>query len=127
MQQTRSFHSLNWGSLSLILAMAPASAANTHGDLQQLTIEPDDVHEACLQLAPPQQLHYAFTATGELAFNIHYHADHQVVYPVKEHSTLQADANFTPESGQHYCLMWTNQGSSVVELSLQQEIHGTTD
>lgn len=117
----------HWASLSLILAMAPVSAANTHGDLQQLTIEPDDVHEACLQLAPPQQLHYVFTATGELAFNIHYHADHQVVYPLKEHSTLQADANFTPESGQHYCLMWTNQGSSVVELSLQQEIHDGSD
>lgn len=111
--------------------MTPASAANSHADtgggLQQLSIEPDDTHEACMQLTPPQQLHYVFKATGKLAFNIHYHADHQVLYPVAEHLTSQADANFTPESGQHYCLMWTNQGSSVVELSLQQEIHTKPD
>ena len=114
-----------------ILAMAPAWAANTHADngssLRQISIEPSDIHETCMQLTPPQRLHYAFTATDELAFNIHYHANHQAIYPLAEHLTSQANATFTPESGQHYCLMWTNQGGSVIELSLQQEILAKPD
>lgn len=126
MKPTRIFHLLHCVTFACILAATPAWAANTHADnssgLQQLSIEPGDIHETCMQLTPPQQLHYAFTATHELAFNIHYHANHQAVYPLAEHLTSQADATFTPESGQHYCLMWTNQGSSAVELSLQQEI-----
>jgi len=80
-----------------------------------------------MQLTPPQQLHYAFTATDELAFNIHYHANHQAIYPLAEHLTSQENTTFTPESGQHYCLMWTNQGDSVVELSLQQEISAKSE
>jgi|GEM_PF-6204074 len=125
MKPARIVHLLHCSTFACMLTMTPAWAANTPADnssgLQQISIEPGDIHETCMQLAPPQQLHYEFTATQELAFNIHYHANHQAIYPLAEHPASQENATFTPESGQHYCLMWTNQGNSAVELSLQQE------
>jgi hypothetical protein len=72
-------------------------------------------------LAPDQQLHYAFSATRKLDFNIHYHVDHEVFYPVSEEQVTAAEATFTAPSDQEYCLMWTNPGVADVLLSLDYE------
>lgn len=41
-------------------------------------------------LAQDQQLRYSFSAPRKLDFNIHYHADHEVLYPVSEDQILDA-------------------------------------
>jgi hypothetical protein len=78
-----------------------------------------DVYELCLVLEAGQQLDYAFTATQALAFNLHYHAEREVLYPVPEYRTLNRKAVFVAESEQEYCLMWTNEGEKKVTLSLE--------
>lgn len=94
---------------------------DSHRDRLEQVIEPDDVYELCLVLTPQQPLRYAFNATQELAFNVHYHADHEVFYPVPEHPTANAEATFTAESEQEYCLMWTNPAAEQAMLSLEYE------
>jgi len=96
-------------------------ADDSHRDHLEQAIEPDDDYELCLVLMPGQQLRYAFTATRKLVFNIHYHANHEAIYPVPEHQTAAAEATFAAESEQEYCLMWTNPYSVQVMLSLEYE------
>jgi hypothetical protein len=96
-------------------------AEDSHRDRLERTIVPDDSYELCLLLAQDQQLYYKFSAPGKLDFNIHYHADHEVFYPVSENQIMDATATYTAQSEQEYCLMWTNQGDTDVPLSLEYE------
>ena len=105
----------------LVSTVRSHGADDSHRDRLEQAIEPDDVYELCLVLTPEQQLRYAFTATHKLGFNIHYHENHEVFYPVAEHQTVAAEAIFTAASEQEYCLMWTNPGSIQVMLSLEYE------
>ena len=94
-------------------------AEDSHRDRLEQVIASDDDYELCLVLAQNQQLRYAFSAPRKLDFNIHYHADHEVFYPVSEDQVMEATATFSAQSEQEYCLMWTNQGDTDVLLSLE--------
>jgi hypothetical protein len=94
-------------------------AQDSHRDRLKQVIASDDSYELCLVLAQDQQLRYAFSAPRKLDFNIHYHADHEVFYPVSEDQILDTTATYTAQSEQEYCLMWTNQGDTDVLLSLE--------
>jgi len=96
-------------------------AEDSHRDRLELTIEADDNYELCLALVQGQQLHYAFSTTRKLDFNIHYHVDHEVFYPVSEEQFTATEATFAAQSEQEYCLMWTNPGDANVLLSLEYE------
>jgi len=94
---------------------------DSHQNRLQRTIAPDDRYELCLLLAQGQQLSYTFSASRTLDFNIHYHTDDEVFYPVYEDQVMDATATFSAQSEQEYCLMWTNQGDTDVPLSLEYE------
>ena len=96
-------------------------AEDSHQNRLQRSIPTNDSYELCLELAQGQQLRYKFSAPGKLDFNIHYHADDEVLYPVSEDQIMDATATFTAQSEQEYCLMWTNQGDADVQLSLEYE------
>ena len=96
-------------------------ADDSHQNRLEQTILPDDSYELCLVLAQDQQLRYKFNAPRKLDFNIHYHAGHEVFYPVSEEQIMEASATFSAQSGQEYCLMWTNQGDTDVLLSLEYD------
>jgi hypothetical protein len=96
-------------------------AEDSHRDRLEEIIAPNDSYELCLMLAQDQQLRYAFSAPRKLDFNIHYHADHEVIYPVSEDQIMDVTATFSAQSEQEYCLMWTNQGDTDVLLSLEYE------
>jgi hypothetical protein len=96
-------------------------AEDSHQNRLQRSIPTNDSYELCLLLAQGQQLRYKFSAPGKLDFNIHYHADDEVLYPVSEDQIMDATATFSAQSEQEYCLMWTNQGDADVQLSLEYE------
>ena len=96
-------------------------ADDRHQNRLEQTILPDDSYELCLVLAQDQQLRYKFNAPRKLDFNIHYHAGHEVFYPVSEDHITDATAMYTAQSEQEYCLMWINQGDTDVQLSLGYE------
>ncbi len=84
-------------------------------------VAPGKTKEICIRLTPQEKLHYSFTGTEKLSFNIHYHADHKVYFPVSEHLTSVEKDSFEPASKQNYCLMWTNPTSDSVELLIEYE------
>ena len=115
---------LHIASLLQPTALALGIGANEKGmntQTNQSSIAPGELHEVCMTLTPREQLRYAFTGSGKLSFNIHYHADNNVYFPVPERLTSGAKDSFTPASRQDYCLMWTNPGSDPVELHLEYE------
>ncbi len=92
-----------------------------HENRLERLIPPADSYELCLDLAQDQQLHYAFSATRKLDFNIHYHAGPEVRYPVSDKQVSAAEATFAAQSAQKYCLMWTNPGDTEARLSIEYE------
>ena len=94
---------------------------DNHQNSIERTIEPDDSYELCLLLEQDQQLHYKFNAAQRLDFNIHYHTDDEVFYPVSKDQIMDLTAMFAAPSEQEYCLMWTNKGDADAQLSLQYE------
>ena len=88
------------------------------GASEQLTLLPSELHEVCFDIAPPIKLEYDFQTSHPVQFNLHYHDEDNVLFPVPEQLTRTEQATFTPESEQVYCLMWTNTGNENIELSL---------
>ena len=71
-------------------------------------MQPGEVHELCMGLEFGKRLTYAFKSRSAMNFNIHYHEDDDVLFPVEEHLTNEKSEVFTAQSDQDYCLMWTN-------------------
>jgi hypothetical protein len=110
------------GLLGCVCCVSPVwshGAQDSRRDRLEQVIASDDSYELCLVLAQDQQLRYTFSAPRKLDFNIHYHADHEVFYPVSEDQIMGTTATYTAQSEQEYCLMWTNQGDADVLLSLE--------
>lgn len=94
-------------------------AEDSHGNRLKRVIAANDSYELCLVLARDQSLHYAFSAPRRLDFNIHYHDEHEIFYPVSRDQIMDAKTTFSAQSEQEYCLMWTNQGDTDVPLILE--------
>ena len=109
------------GSLCCVPLAWSHGAEDSHQNSIERTVVPDDSYELCLVLVQDQQLHYQFQASRKLDFNIHYHTDDEVLYPVSEDQVMDGAATFAAPSEQEYCLMWTNQGDADAQLSLQYE------
>jgi hypothetical protein len=69
-------------------------------------INPFELHEECVRLAPGDRLSYRFDAQRPVAFNIHYHQGKTVIMPVSRDSVTADDDVFRPLIAQEYCLMW---------------------
>lgn len=79
------------------------------------------IHEECMMLKPGQKLEYSFAASAELNFNIHYHKGEDVAYPVRKKSASE-NATFAATREEDYCLMWTNESKSPVNLEYSVQI-----
>lgn len=84
-------------------------------------IEPGKSYEACLWLSTGDGVHYEFTSSANLRFNIHYHENDEVRYPVPVKLTSKEDAVFESESEHQYCLMWNNPLKERVKLYLHYQ------
>ncbi len=75
-----------------------------------------------MKLAEGQNLTYFFKSSKKMNFNIHYHEDENVSFPVEEYPANMASDVFTAPVEQGYCMMWTNQNDVVVELEVRYEV-----
>lgn len=80
------------------------------------TIEPSGMLEPCLKLKPGETLKYAFSSTKPLDFNIHYHKDDKVNYPVWESKVKSGRGTFKAKADEYHCLMWINRSKEPVDL-----------
>jgi hypothetical protein len=91
------------------------------------TLAPGQVHEVCMELAPPERLEYAYTANAGLRFNIHYHVGDKIIYPVPEQLIARKQGILHAPVSQEYCLMWTNPAAQPVGLELTYTRRGASE
>ena len=105
----------------LVLALAccaPAvlpAAGNDSPEAQpfSVTIAPKDLHEECVKLQAGEKRQYYWKADAPVDFNVHYHVDKDVFYPVKRDGMRGDGGTFIAKGAQDYCWMWTARDKPV--------------
>ncbi|MDH3768349.1 MAG: hypothetical protein OES99_07840, partial [Gammaproteobacteria bacterium] len=64
--------------------------------------------ELCFESNQGDKVIYRFEANSPLKFNLHYHQDEEVFFPVPEHATAAEKGQYIVVADDTYCLMWTN-------------------
>lgn len=89
-------------------AAAPPAGAPAQGPRTlAFTLAPGKVHEECLRLEAGRARAWSWKADRATAFNIHFHRDKDVAYPVLREGMAEAAGRFVAKSGEDYCWMWT--------------------
>ena len=83
-------------------------------------IKPGKIEEECRSVDAGAKVAYHFSSSAPVAFNVHFHHEKEVDYPVKVERTGSEKGVFTAASKQEFCWMWTNAttGTVVVEGEL---------
>jgi hypothetical protein len=83
------------------LADETRSAAGT---AKAITLPGREFHEECVQLTARQQLGYSFRSPAPVEFNIHYHRDDKIHYPVHRKRVTALSGSYVPKRTDGYCL-----------------------
>jgi hypothetical protein len=86
-------------------------------DDTEATLNPSKIHEECKELQPGDVLFYSFKASGPVAFNIHFHEEKKISYPVSRKNISSYEGKYSPAKEQMYCLMWMNEQKTMVQLT----------
>ena len=70
-------------------------------------LEPKKVHEECMRVEAGQARTYHWKSNAPVDFNIHYHRDKDVFFPVKRDAMRGDGGTFVAKAGEDYCWMWT--------------------
>ena len=100
-----------------IVAIISGCSALLRKSETEVTVDPAKIHEDCVDLFPGDVMVYSFRASGPVDFNIHFHSEGTVTYPVSEKNMSNSEGRFSPERKQFYCLMWTNRQTEPVRLT----------
>lgn len=109
--------------LFLLYSGAVMASGSEPAYKKNLEIEPGESYEACFQLSADNRLYYEFSSSADLRFNIHYHEDTAVLYPVPVKLTSAEKSVFEPQTSKHYCLMWKNPANKTAVLDLRYKIN----
>jgi hypothetical protein len=102
---------------SVVVSIVASAAGAAEGEgPYALKLTGKAFDERCLKLAAGESLRYRFRASAPVDFNIHYHRDKSVFYPVKQGAVREADGTFRAEADEHYCLMWEHAGSGTATV-----------
>jgi hypothetical protein len=71
------------------------------------TLEPKAMHEECLRIEAGMKRRYHWKADAPVDFNIHYHRETEVFYPLKRDGMRGDGGTFAAKTGEDYCWMWT--------------------
>jgi len=91
---------------------------------KNVVLNPADSQEECVTLKNGQVLVYQFSSSKPVDFNIHYHTEHEIQYPVDQKEITQYSGTFDPqkknfnlEREEYFCMMWKNRDMSMLRLS----------
>jgi hypothetical protein len=73
----------------------------------KVDLEPGAMHEECLHVDQGEKRSYSWKSDVAVDFNIHYHHEPEVFYPVKRSAMRGDGGTFAAKSGEDYCWMWT--------------------
>lgn len=85
---------------------------------RSLTIAPGKFAEICGSLDMGQTVNWAFEADRALDFNVHFHVDKEVRYPVKKDQVRRLKGDLAIDAKQDYCWMWSNKTTTAAKLSV---------
>lgn len=74
----------------------------------KILITPNALHERCFDMQPTQQLLYSYKSSAAVDFDLHYHIDKNIIYPIRKKNQIHADEVFTANETREYCLLWKN-------------------
>ena len=90
----------------------------------RVTIKPGGSYEECIELGPGLVFDYEYDASEFVNFNIHYHAETGLYYPVNSMGVRFGKGTIDPEKHifytqdqDNYCLMWENLNDLSLEVS----------
>ena len=98
--------------VSLLVLPAAVLAA---GDFA-FDIAPGKFDGHCLKIEAGEAIRWRFVASAAVDFNIHHHRGKDVFYPVRRDGVERASGSFGAHAADDYCLMWSNKGSSAVNV-----------
>ncbi len=96
---------------------------------QRVSIKPSRIYEECVELLPSHSMEYSFKSSKPLTFNIHYHTEDEIVYPVLKKSVSEwrgtlnvEDQHYYDSDQEFFCLMWENTHSVSVSVEFEYTI-----
>ncbi len=118
-------------SLSLLISGCATSGSNEDGGTSlynTVKIKPLKSYEDCIEVLPGQIMKYSFTSSNFVNFNIHYHTEKELHYPVKKKGVMMGKGSldireldyYTTEQ-EFFCVMWDNLNSEPVQVSFSFE------
>jgi hypothetical protein len=78
-------------------------------------LPPGEMHEECLRLDAGEKRRWYFKSSAPVDFNIHYHRETEVFYPVKRERMRGDGGTFTAKTAEDYCWMWTAKSGAKIE------------
>ncbi|MDH3590131.1 MAG: hypothetical protein OEQ74_12085 [Gammaproteobacteria bacterium] len=99
------------------------NAENNEAGSQQtafdVLIDAGATRELCFESEQGDVVLYRFEADRPLDFNLHYHIEKEIYYPVPAQVTAAEKGQYIVPVDQTYCLMWTINDPAVVSLSTE--------
>jgi hypothetical protein len=95
---------------ALLLLSLPALAMDASQDAWKpfsIALEPRQVHEECQRVEKGQKRRYHWKSDAPVDFNVHYHKEKEVFYPLKRDGMRGDGGTFNAKTGEEYCWMWT--------------------
>ena len=96
---------------------------------KEIVISPSRAYEECIELLPTHVMEYSFKASKPLTFNIHYHTEEKVFYPVLKEEVSEwsgtlnvVDQHYYYDEQEFFCLMWENAHSESVNVTFECKI-----
>ena len=119
-------------SSSLLLSGCATSGTNDDGSMSMsdtVKIKPSRSYEDCVELLPGQIMNYSFNASNFVNFNIHYHTEKELYYPVKKKGVMMGKGSLDIQELDYYsteqeffCVMWDNLNPEPVQVSFSCEV-----
>ena len=123
--------------LSLLLLLSGCATSGSNEDdgtsiNGTVIIKPSRSFEDCIEVLPGQIMNYSFDASNFVNFNVHYHTENGLYYPVDKKGVmtwkgsldLQELDYYTPEQ-EFFCVMWDNLNPEPVQVSFSCEVKPT--
>jgi len=85
---------------------------------RSLVVAPGKFAELCGPLDQGQNIRWSFKVDRAVNFNIHYHLDKDVRYPVKQDQVRRLQGDLLVAAKQDHCWMWVNKAKTAAQLSV---------
>ena len=110
------------GMLSLLILAACAATPVKESGVTE--IKPcGHSRRVCFHASRTGVLSMRLKLSERVDFNIHYHADQKIFYPVEKPGIASDSGKYEPLTEDIYCLMWTNTNKFPVSVNYRYEIH----